>query len=113
IGIQRIELRRHRAQNHIGQRFDPAQRMIPVNAVFDIDVAEQGVLFMVDAAHENNQFLNADVIISASQPAWMLENLLNQHPANRSLDLAPFGRWALRDEAAQRRSALRYAGRES
>ncbi|WP_234421781.1 hypothetical protein [Parazoarcus communis] len=55
--------------------------MIPVNAVFDIDVAEQGVLFMVDAAHENNQFLNADVIISASQPAWMLENLLNQHPA--------------------------------
>jgi len=25
------------------------------------------------------------------------------------LDLAPFGRWTLRDEAAQRPSALRYA----
>lgn len=89
IGIQRIELRRHRAQNHIGQRFDPAQRMIPVNAVFDIDVAEQGVLFMVDAAHENNQFINADVIISASQPAWMLENLLNQHPVSSRTRLNP------------------------
>ncbi len=28
---------------------------------------------------------------------------------NMALDLAPFGRWTLRDEAAQRRSPLRYA----
>ncbi len=28
---------------------------------------------------------------------------------NLSLDLAPFGRWTLRDEAAQRRSATRWA----
>jgi hypothetical protein len=27
--------------------------------------------------------------------------------ANPALDLAPFGRWTLRDKAAQRRSALR------
>jgi len=27
---------------------------------------------------------------------------------NKALKLAPFGRWMLRDEAAQRRSALRY-----
>jgi hypothetical protein len=27
---------------------------------------------------------------------------------NMALDLAPFGRWTLRDKAAQRRSALRY-----
>lgn len=26
---------------------------------------------------------------------------------NMALDLAPFGRWTLRDKAAQRRSALR------
>ncbi len=26
-----------------------------------------------------------------------------------ALNLAPFGRWTLRDKAAQRRSALRYA----
>jgi len=29
--------------------------------------------------------------------------------ANPPVDLAPFGRWTLRDEAAQRRSALRWA----
>jgi hypothetical protein len=28
-------------------------------------------------------------------------------PANMAVDLAPFGRWTLRDEAAQRRSPLR------
>jgi len=28
-------------------------------------------------------------------------------PANMALNLAPFGRWTLRDEAAQRRLALR------
>jgi len=28
---------------------------------------------------------------------------------NPALDLAPFGRWTLRDKAAQRRSALRWA----
>jgi len=28
---------------------------------------------------------------------------------NIALDLAPFGRWTLRDKAAQRRSALRWA----
>ena len=28
---------------------------------------------------------------------------------NLSLNLAPFGRWTLRDKAAQRRLALRYA----
>jgi hypothetical protein len=28
---------------------------------------------------------------------------------NPALDLAPFGRWTLRDEAAQRRSAPRWA----
>ena len=31
---------------------------------------------------------------------------------NMALDLAPFGRWTLRDKAAQRRSALRYASGE-
>ncbi len=30
---------------------------------------------------------------------------------NPALDLAPFGRWTLRDEAAQRRSAPRWATR--
>ena len=29
--------------------------------------------------------------------------------ANMALNLAPFGRWTLRDKAAQRRLALRYA----
>ena len=29
--------------------------------------------------------------------------------ANPALNLAPFGRWTLRDKAAQRRLALRYA----
>jgi len=28
---------------------------------------------------------------------------------NLALNLAPFGRWSLRDKAAQRRLALRYA----
>ena len=28
---------------------------------------------------------------------------------NMALNLAPFGRWTLRDKAAQRRLALRYA----
>jgi len=28
---------------------------------------------------------------------------------NPALNLAPFGRWTLRDEAAERRSALRWA----
>ena len=30
---------------------------------------------------------------------------------NMALNLAPFGRWTLRDKAAQRRFALRYAGK--
>jgi len=30
-----------------------------------------------------------------------------QEPHNPALDRAPFGRWTLRDKAAQRRSALR------
>jgi len=32
-----------------------------------------------------------------------------KHPHNMALNLAPFGRWTLRDKAAQRRLALRYA----
>lgn len=32
-----------------------------------------------------------------------------QPTPNMALNLAPFGRWTLRDEAAQRRLALRYA----
>jgi len=32
---------------------------------------------------------------------------LREMTPNPALDLAPFGRWTLRDEAAQRRSALR------
>jgi hypothetical protein len=32
---------------------------------------------------------------------------LNSQQANPALNLAPFGRWTLRDEAAQRRLALR------
>jgi hypothetical protein len=32
---------------------------------------------------------------------------LNTH--NLAIDLAPFGRWTLRDEAAQRRLSPRYA----
>jgi hypothetical protein len=31
---------------------------------------------------------------------------------NPALNLAPFGRWTLRDKAAQRRVALRYASEE-
>ncbi|MGB4765835.1 MAG: hypothetical protein WBH09_02890 [Rugosibacter sp.] len=30
-------------------------------------------------------------------------------PSSPALNLAPFGRWTLRDKAAQRRLALRYA----
>jgi hypothetical protein len=30
-----------------------------------------------------------------------------------ALNLAPFGRWTLRDKAAQRRLALRYAAKQS
>jgi hypothetical protein len=33
--------------------------------------------------------------------------LSNHHAANPALNLAPFGRWTLRDKAAQRRLALR------
>ncbi len=32
---------------------------------------------------------------------------MNYLAANPAVDLAPFGRWTLRDEAAQRRSPLR------
>ncbi len=32
---------------------------------------------------------------------------------NMALNLAPFGRWTLRDKAARRRLALRYTSRES
>jgi len=32
---------------------------------------------------------------------------LNQSPSNPALNLAPFGRWTLRDKGAQRRLALR------
>jgi len=37
----------------------------------------------------------------------MHQALLLGHMPNPALDLAPFGRWTLRDKAAQRRSALR------
>jgi hypothetical protein len=33
--------------------------------------------------------------------------------SNMALDLAPFGRWTLRERTAQRRSALRWATRET
>jgi hypothetical protein len=33
--------------------------------------------------------------------------------ANPALNLAPFGRWTLRDKAAQRRLALRYVAKEA
>jgi hypothetical protein len=33
--------------------------------------------------------------------------------SNPALNLAPFGRWTLRDKAAQRRLALRYASKSS
>ena len=35
--------------------------------------------------------------------------MLHLH-ANPALNLTPFGRWTLRDKAAQRRLALRYLG---
>ena len=42
--------------------------------------------------------------------AWLASNHRRFCPRpNPALDLAPFGRWTLRDEAAQRRSALRWA----
>lgn len=34
--------------------------------------------------------------------------MLNRPAPNMALNLAPFGRWTLRDKAAQRRLALRY-----
>ena len=36
---------------------------------------------------------------------------MNQNQPNPALNLAPFGRWTLRDKAAQRRLALRWASR--
>ncbi len=53
FGIKGIEARRHRMQNHIGHHFDPAQRVIRGNAVFDLGVAEKAALLMVGAAHGN------------------------------------------------------------
>jgi hypothetical protein len=35
--------------------------------------------------------------------------MILQISSNPALNLAPFGRWTLRDKAAQRRLALRYA----
>jgi len=40
-------------QNHIGHHFDPAQRVIRGNAVFDMGVAEKAALLVVGAAHGN------------------------------------------------------------
>ena len=34
--------------------------------------------------------------------------LIRKRSPNMALNLAPFGRWTLRDKAAQRRLALRY-----
>lgn len=39
----------------------------------------------------------------------MLRLLMHTKRSNPALDLAPFGRWTLRDKVVQRRSALRYA----
>ena len=47
FGIKGIEARRHRMQNHIGHHFDPAQRVIRGNPVFDMGVAEKAALLMV------------------------------------------------------------------
>jgi len=38
--------------------------------------------------------------------------LRNPSKSNMALNLAPFGRWTLRDKAAQRRLALRYASKK-
>ena len=40
-----------------------------------------------------------------------MKSIHNKKP-NPALNLAPFGRWTLRDKAAQRRLALRYASEE-
>ena len=37
---------------------------------------------------------------------------LSLRRSNQALNLAPFGRWTLRNEAAQRRLALRYAQKD-
>ena len=46
-------------QNHISQDFDPAQRMIRRNPVFDVGVAEKAALLMVGAAHGILDVVNA------------------------------------------------------
>lgn len=51
------------------------------NLLLDIDVADQGVLFMIGAAHRNCQGVNANSIITGLKPLRLQGNVLNQHPA--------------------------------
>ncbi|MDD3354968.1 hypothetical protein, partial [Zoogloea sp.] len=44
FGIERIEMRRHRTQNQIGEHLHATQRMVSGNSILEIDVAEQGGL---------------------------------------------------------------------
>ena len=43
FGIERIEMRRPRTQNEIGERLHATQRMVSGNSILDIDVAGQGL----------------------------------------------------------------------
>ena len=67
FGIERIEMRRHRTQNQIGEHLHATQRMVSGNSILEIDVAEQGALFMVGAAHWNNWSGNADRIVTSGK----------------------------------------------
>ena len=72
FGIERIELRRHRAQNQIGKHLHAAQRVVSRNSILEIDVAEQGALFMIGAPHRNNGSGNADRIVTSGETLPLL-----------------------------------------
>ena len=48
-------------------------------------------------------------MLSASSRRVTITYALQRSVPNPAVDLAPFGRWTLRDKAAQRRLALRWA----
>jgi len=54
-------------------------------------------------AGSRSAFFLADCVKKQEQKMVLVEM------PNPALNLAPFGRWTLRDKAAQRRLALRYA----
>jgi hypothetical protein len=65
-------MRRHRPQNQISEHLHAPQRVISGNSILEIDVAEQGALFMVGAAHRINCSDNAERIVTARKPLPLL-----------------------------------------